>query len=153
MTTVILACGRTKQKHPCMARDLYIGNYFRNALRWARSVTTEDRIYIISAKHGLIKTTRILAPYDRTITDPGAVTAANVADQARQLAITDPGPLFLGPRSYRQVLDPTFPQLHAPFDRFGRHGYQAQSMKRHFGKIPVTPDSESDFPSPNLPTS
>lgn len=64
-TVVVIQCGSTKRKEPARARDLYLGAYF-NACR-AAAERIGDRWYIVSAKHGLLTPSRIIAPYNATL--------------------------------------------------------------------------------------
>ena len=60
-----MACSRLKADHPLPARDLYVSPLFRAASTFA------DRHYatwfILSAKHGLVEPSAILAPYELSL--------------------------------------------------------------------------------------
>lgn len=47
-----------------------------------------ERVFILSAKHGLIPLGRVIEPYDVMLCDPEAITAADLAAQAEALGIT-----------------------------------------------------------------
>ena len=56
----ITICASTKEKYACEAINLYKGAYF-NIVREINKLV--DETYIISAKHGLIHSSKILEPY------------------------------------------------------------------------------------------
>ena len=59
---VIIPCGAAKLSHPAKAAELYTGSMFADALRTARSMTTDENIRILSAKHGLVRLDHVLDP-------------------------------------------------------------------------------------------
>lgn len=66
---VLIACGRGKQSRPAAASALYTGQQFRLARRAAAALFAD--LYIVSGLHGIVPAGRILAPYDRTMSDDG----------------------------------------------------------------------------------
>jgi uncharacterized protein DUF6884 len=79
---VIIGCGARKRAEPAEAASMYTGPYFRSCLATALAVAPRERIYILSARYGLLALADPIKPYDLTIGQPGAVTAAQLADQA-----------------------------------------------------------------------
>lgn len=65
----LVGCGRKKLQtnEPVPARKLYTSGLFRSSLRFA--VCKCDRIFIVSAEHGLVGLEQPLLPYDKKITD------------------------------------------------------------------------------------
>ncbi len=61
----LVSCGKKKLagKHP--AKDLYVSNRFRMALAHATRVC--DRVYILSAKHGLLLPEQEISTYDLSL--------------------------------------------------------------------------------------
>jgi len=135
---VIIACGKAKRDRPAMAKDLYTGNYFRDVHTWANSITPGHNIYIVSAKHGLIPSTRIIAPYDLKMGDPGSVTTHTLTKQAHALDLIGTRPILVAGALYREALQPVFPELTCPFAIFGGMGKQRKALRAHHGKIPET---------------
>lgn len=84
---VVISCGKAKTSHPAPAAEFYTGGYFRAQLAYARRLTTDDRILVLSAKYGLVPLDRELAPYELRITQPGAVTIDQLLAQARSLGV------------------------------------------------------------------
>jgi hypothetical protein len=81
---VIIGCGARKTSHPAPAAKLYTGSYFTACLSAARALAPDDRVFILSAKHGLLPADGQIpiAPYDLKMNDPGSVTPAEVRYQA-----------------------------------------------------------------------
>lgn len=87
------------------AIDLYCGAYFIAMKRWSLSITPPRCIYILSAKHGLIKSNTRIAPYDLKINllSP-KVFASKVAHQAALLDLKNASCIFVGGKFYYNVL-------------------------------------------------
>ena len=64
-TLVIVGCGKTKRSSRSQARNLYTGQLFQAARRWAEQ--HGDRWLIASARHGLVQPDAMLEPYERTL--------------------------------------------------------------------------------------
>jgi hypothetical protein len=78
---VIIPCGAAKLSHPAKAAELYTGSMFADALRTARSMTTDENIRILSAKHGLVRLDHVLDPYEMKMSDKGSVTGFRLVMQ------------------------------------------------------------------------
>jgi hypothetical protein len=77
---VVVPCSAGKSSTPAPAAELYTGSYHAAARRAAAAITTPDRILILSARYGLLRLDdpAPLEPYELTIGQPGAITAATV---------------------------------------------------------------------------
>jgi len=84
---VILSCGQRKQAERSRAKDLYTGPYFRAALAYATSRVALERIFILSAKYGLLALEDRVDPYELKLGQPGSVTVEKARQQARQLGL------------------------------------------------------------------
>ncbi len=62
---VLVGCVKSKLDHPSPARDLYTSALFRKARAYAES--TGSPWYVLSAEHGLVEPTRVIGPYERTL--------------------------------------------------------------------------------------
>ena len=157
---VIIGCGKAKQAAPAPAGDLYTSAYIRCAVRWARSVTSPDRILILSAKHGLIRSTQTIEPYDVSFTHPAPsrerpVTLAQLAAQITELGLQGRVITLAGVEYRRRLLAASRGEVR-PFNPFrpvlnrlglnAQRGYQAQQFNRWHGCIPtatqLTPTTE-----------
>lgn len=65
MRVGLVACSKKKKREPCVAEVLYDSPLFRLSL--AHALMTCDRVYILSAKHGLVGLKDRLEPYDVTL--------------------------------------------------------------------------------------
>lgn len=64
---VLISCCSKKAKDRCPAKDLYISPLFKKSLAYARTLTSADKIFILSAKHHLLSLTKEISSYDITL--------------------------------------------------------------------------------------
>lgn len=64
-TVAFVACSKTKRPYPTAAGHLYVSALFRKSMLFA--LTNADRVYILSAKHGVLELGDRIAPYDVTL--------------------------------------------------------------------------------------
>jgi hypothetical protein len=82
---VIIPCGGAKLTEPAPAADIYIGSMFADTLRTARTMTSDENIRILSAKHGLMKLDEIVEPYNVKMGDADSISADDLRDQVTEL--------------------------------------------------------------------
>lgn len=63
---VLISCVSKKLNRKAKAEDLYISPLFRKNLRYARSLSP-DKIFILSAKYGLLELDKEVEPYEKTL--------------------------------------------------------------------------------------
>ena len=63
----ILTCGKSKQRVPAKAIDIYIGNIFQKKLAYVKAFYPNVDIYILSAKYGIIPADLVIEPYDKMV--------------------------------------------------------------------------------------
>lgn len=63
----LIACSAAKLDHPAPAAELYTGQAFKLAKAAAAAAGAD--ILILSALHGLVHPSQVLAPYNRSMTD------------------------------------------------------------------------------------
>ena len=63
---VLISCVSKKLNHKSKAQDLYVSPLFQKNLRYAKSLNP-DKIFILSAKYGLLSLTDEVEPYDKTL--------------------------------------------------------------------------------------
>lgn len=126
----IISCGAAKTRTTTSAHRLYTGNYFKTQLAWARSHYPTRKIRILSAKHGLLKLTDKVAPYDLRMGNPGSVTAQTLAAQLPHKAhiVTSCGADYLAPLQEAATIRGC--TITVPFSNYPGMGYKAQAMKR-----------------------
>jgi hypothetical protein len=112
----IIPCGARKREGRHAARDLYVGPYFRAALRWAET-SGADRVLVLSAKHGLLGLDELVDAYDLTFGQTGSVTAAEVEQQAYLRLVRHTRPVqCVGGAAYRSVVRQVWPWATSPVD-------------------------------------
>ena len=68
MRIALISCSKLKADHPCSARKLYApSQLFSLSYQYAKR--NADKVYILSAKYGLVEETDVIAPYDLTLAD------------------------------------------------------------------------------------
>lgn len=61
----VVACSKSKLCHGAPARELYTSPLFKLSLAYAEQHC--DKVYVVSAFHGLVELDQELDPYDRTL--------------------------------------------------------------------------------------
>jgi hypothetical protein len=61
----LVACAAEKLARPAPARELYCSPLFRKSLAYAEARC--DRVYVLSAAHGLVELDAVTKPYDRRL--------------------------------------------------------------------------------------
>lgn len=80
-TVVLVGCSATKLDRPAAAADLYASPLFSKSLSYALHLQPPERVFIASAKHGLVRpTTDVIAPYDETLVGHGREARERWAD-------------------------------------------------------------------------
>ncbi len=64
---VLISCVSKKLSHRACAKDLYISPLFRFSLRYAQEKLSPNKIFILSAKYGLIQLNDEIDPYNVTL--------------------------------------------------------------------------------------
>lgn len=92
--------------------NIYLGNYFKTCLDYAKSLTTEDNIYILSAKYGVLHLTDEITPYNITLNNATKQQyqewKLKVLQQLKDLNITSDTPITMlcGKNYYKELLPP-----------------------------------------------
>jgi len=112
----IIPCGARKREGRHAARDLYVGSYFRAALRWAET-SGADRVLILSAKHGLVGLDEQVDCYDLTLGEDGSVTAQQLEQQAYLRLVRHTRPVqCVGGVKYRTLIREVWPWATSPVE-------------------------------------
>ena len=115
----LIGCGARKQQQPCKASELYTGALFQKSLLWA--LRRSRRVYILSAKYGLVDLERVLIPYNTKLTDlpirERKAWGANVTKAIQDLSPEGPI-LALAGNAYLSFLSPPL-TLVKPLDSLG----------------------------------
>jgi cytoplasmic iron level regulating protein YaaA (DUF328/UPF0246 family) len=110
MRVVLISCVAKKKDGPApaMAKDMYISPLFKGAYRYAHKLNA-DKIFILSAKHGLLEETDKIERYNETLnkktTDEIKQWAENViAKLAQKTDLQNDEFIFLAGDKYRKYL-------------------------------------------------
>lgn len=131
---VIIPCGARKRGSPAAAKELYTGPYYRACLRYARSLTSDDQIFILSGKYGLLALDDPVEPYEMSIHDAQAVTLPTLQQQVRRRRLSGPV-VAVGGRRYTALCRALFADCQTPLDGVGGMGHQLRWMKQHYGRV------------------
>ncbi len=109
---VVIPCCANKTAGAAPAEKLYDSDHFRFTLRaaQARAEVIGARVWVLSARHGLVPLDRVIEPYDVTFGDPDAVTTDWVHGQLCVFGISHVEALL--PRRYLSVLSAAVEKLH-----------------------------------------
>lgn len=118
-----------------MAKDLYIGSYFNCNLKWAMSVAKISDILILSAKHGLLKLTDTVDPYDLKMGSKGSIHVDLLRYQAQILGIVSEKVYAIGLKDYTEILREVFPNLILPVKGLSI-GCSMQVLNKNHGRLP-----------------
>jgi hypothetical protein len=66
---VLLMCGKNKLCRKAKAKDLYNSCRFQKSLLYAKTITDYSNIYVLSAKHGLLRLEQEIEPYNKSISE------------------------------------------------------------------------------------
>ena len=109
----ICSCGTRKLKTTSAAIDMYNGAYHRMTRRYLQTKFSDPQIFIVSAKHGLLRLTDVIEPYDIGPREK-TVTSAVIRNQAQRMMIAHQPVLYIGSRKYYEILREVFPEVTAP---------------------------------------
>ena len=135
---VLISCVSKKLPYKAKAQDLYISSLFQKSLQYAKSLKP-DKIFILSAKYGLLELNEEIEPYNQTLNKMRSEEikqwANNVLDQLKKVTdIENDEFIFLAGNKYRKFLLPhlkhyKIPMLGLPI------GKQLQWLSERIKKI------------------
>jgi hypothetical protein len=119
-TVVLISCVSKKLPHRAKAKDLYISPLFRMNLAYARQFVPE-KVFILSAKYGLVALDEEIEPYDVTLNRMSAKErrswAAKVVAQLQKTCDLDRDHfVVLAGKKDRQHLLPHLKSYDVPFE-------------------------------------
>jgi cytoplasmic iron level regulating protein YaaA (DUF328/UPF0246 family) len=134
---VLISCVSVKQERPARAEELYISPLFKYGLAYAKSLKP-DKIYILSAKYGLVGLDEVIEPYNVTLNNMSSMEikewSEKVLSKMRQTINLDVDQIiFLAGENYRKYLMPYIKNYSIPLKGLGI-GKQLKYLKEHSGK-------------------
>lgn len=132
-TIVLISCVSKKLPHRARAKDLYVSPLFRAALQYAQRFSP-DKIFILSAKYGLVQLNDEIDPYNVTLKDMSIrerkAWASRVLQALRSHCDLEKDHfVILAGNSYRQYLIPYLKSYEIPLEGLSI-GKQLQYLKR-----------------------
>ena len=154
MKIVFISCVKSKLNHSALATELYISSLFKKNLAYAK-LLNPDKIFILSAKYGLVYLDQKLEPYEQTLNSMKIKDVQSWANNvAKQLIgnvdFNNDEAIFLAGEKYRKFISPLFSKSNAPMQGLG-FGRQLQWLDRNIDKIiyQSRPDQRTnDVPPP-----
>lgn len=118
MRVVLISCVSKKLGHKARAKDLYVSPLFRLNLTYAMRLNP-DKIFILSAKFGLLNPERYIEPYDMTLNkmpEPELRRWSDkvLADLKKEIDLDKDRVIFLAGNRYRKYLIPVIRHYEVP---------------------------------------
>jgi hypothetical protein len=117
---VLISCASKKLNHKAKAEDLYISPLFKKEFEYAL-LLKPDKIFILSAKYGLLDINEEIEPYDKTLNKMTSkeikAWANSVLNQLEQIAnLKENEFIFLAGNKYRKFLLPHIKYYRIPME-------------------------------------
>jgi len=131
---VLISCVSKKQEQKSKARDLYTSPLFRYNLKYARSLHPH-KIFILSAKYGLIDLDEEIEPYNLTLnkmsSDDIRSWSEKILESLKKVSnIQEDEFIFLAGERYRRYLIPFLKNYKVPLMGLGI-GKQLKFLKEN----------------------
>ncbi len=133
-TVVFISCVSKKLNKKAKAQDLYISPLFKLNLAYAKQLKP-NKIFILSAKHGLLGLNDVITPYDTTLNKmhdrERRKWGARVIEQLQgKVNLQKDTFIFLAGGRYRKYLMPHMSHVEIPMIHLGI-GKQLQFLKHN----------------------
>lgn len=134
MKVVLISCASKKLNVKSKAKELYVSPLFKLNLKYAESLNP-DKIFILSAKHGLLRLDEEVKPYDETLNKIRdfeiKIWADKVLNKLSLLSdLKKDEFIFLAGEKYRKHLLPGVRNFKIPLEGLGI-GKQLKFLKEH----------------------
>ena len=125
---VLIPCVSKKLNKRAKAQDMYISPLFKKALAYARTLVDDKDIYILSAKHYVLKLNDEIEPYNVTIAGESDSKihewASRVYDKMKSMHFDfKEKTIFLTGEAYRRHLISKFDNAECPVENCKGIGY------------------------------
>jgi len=132
MKIVLISCVSKKLNHKAQAKELYISSLFKLNMKYAQSLNP-DKIFILSAKYGLLSLEEEIEPYNETLNEKtdGEIKewSEKVLKQlAKEADLENDEIIFLAGEKYRKYLVPQIKNYKIPMEGLGI-GKQLEFLK------------------------
>lgn len=119
---VFLSCTKSKADHRCKAEEMYSeSTLFKLCLKYAETLTEKKNIFILSAKHHVLRLSDEIVPYNKTLLDMSVEECQEWAEickkQMKEKGISfDHKAVFLTGEKYYKYLEGIFREEEFPLD-------------------------------------
>lgn len=115
---VLISCVSKKLARKSKAKDLYISPLFKMNMEYTRSLNP-DKIFILSAKYGLLNLDDEIEPYNETLNEKSvreikAWSEIVIKSLGKEINITEDEVIFLAGAKYRKYLIPHIKNYRIP---------------------------------------
>lgn len=132
----LVSCVRKKRTATCLARELYVSDWFLKASRYVEASGCDW--FILSAEYGLVAPDQVIAPYERTLkrmhVEQRKAWAHRVSEQLAEAAPKLSHVVLLAGERYREFLVPCLSHrgvvISVPMERL-RIGEQLRWLGQH----------------------
>ena len=120
---ILISCASKKLQEKARAENLYISSLFKLNLEYAKSLKP-DKIFILSAKYGLLDLEEEIEPYNLTLNnmkdDEIKIWAEKVLEKLKKRAdLNSDEIIFLAGEKYRKYLIPEIKNFQIPLKGLG----------------------------------
>lgn len=132
-TVVLVSCSSGKEDKPMPAGELYNSDLFKKQLEYAKKLTNDSNVYIISAKYHLVPLNKTISPYNLTLKEMPAKDREAWAEvvlkqlQEKGYNLDKDKFIILAGNAYRQYLEPHMKNVEVPFEGL-RIGQQKKAL-------------------------
>jgi len=131
---VLISCVSKKLNKKSKAKELYQSTLFHYNLNYAKSLNP-DKIFILSAKYGLLDLEQEIEPYDKTLNNMSSKETKEWADKVlvqlkKSADLNKEEFIFLAGNNYRKFLTPYIRNYKIPMKGLGI-GKQLKFLKEH----------------------
>ena len=142
-TVVLISCTKSKRKYPCPARLMYDAprSKFKKTLPLAQTMASDENIFVISAKHGLLPLEKVIEYYDYTLMGKSDKIKNEwgklVAGQISELYdVSSTKFIILAGKDYYAPLQPYLPNVELPLQGLssGRSLSKINELLRESGR-------------------
>ena len=137
---ILISCVKKKQKgNKIPAKDLYISPLFKKAWKYAETLKV-DKIYILSAKYGLLSPETLIDDYDVTLLKMTKFERQHWANGVLQRMVAENIDLdnyefvILAGKAYSEYLTEKINHYTLPYDRKRSIGYILQFLTNELSK-------------------
>jgi len=123
MRIILLSCVSKKKNEKSKAEELYLSPLFKKSINYARSLYP-DKIFILSAKYGLLELDKEIGPYDETLNkmskkERETWSKGVLEDLKKKTNLAQDEFIFLAGKNYREFLLPHIKNFDIPMKGLG----------------------------------